>query len=119
MGNNVKKTLQGGALALALVFAQVGVSGAQESRSDGAEFNATFTLQGGFGGKKTKVNIPIDCDLLGPKGQKTLDFVKQFGIWGHIARESDIDSAERHLRIHGITPERIESVRQHCIAHYL
>lgn len=72
MGNNVKKTLQGGALALALVFAQVGVSGAQESRSDGAEFNATFTLQGGFGGKKTKVNIPIDCDLLKPKGQKTL-----------------------------------------------
>jgi hypothetical protein len=119
MKNNVKKTAQSVALALSLCFAQAAVSGAQEPRTKGTEFNATFTLQGGFGGQETKVIIPIDCDLLGPEGQKTLDFVKQFGIWGHIARENDIGSAERHLRIHGITPERIESVRQHCIENYL
>ena len=113
------KTLQGGALALALVFAQVGSAQAQEPRNNGPEFNATFTLQGALGGGETQVNIPIDCDLLGPNGQKTLEFVKQFGIWGHIEHENDIGHAERHLRIHGITPERIEVVRAHCIENYL
>ena len=113
------KILQGGALALALCFTQASAGNAQERGNDGPDFNATFTLQGAVGGQATNVNIPIDCDLLGPNGQKTLEFVKQFGIWGHIARETDINHAERHLRIHGITPERIESVRQHCIEHYL
>jgi hypothetical protein len=119
MKNNGKTVLQGSALALALCFAQVNAGSAQEPQGNGPEFNANFALQGAIGGQTTNVNIPIDCDLLGSQGQKTLEFVKQFGIWGHIANETDIDHAERHLRIHGITPERIEGVRQHCIENYL
>lgn len=119
MKNNGKTALQSGALALALCFAQVNAGNAQEPQSNSPEFNANFTLQGAIGGQTTNIAIPIDCDLLGPQGQKTLEFVKQFGVWGHIAHENDIDRAERHLRIHGITPERIESVRQHCIENYL
>ena len=110
--------LRSGVLALALSFAQVGAGPAADTR-DGPEFNATLTLKGAFNQAQNKVNIPIDCDLLGPNGQKTLDFVKQFGIWGHVQHETDIDRAERHLRIHGITPTHIENVRQYCIAHYL
>lgn len=119
MNKQSKKILQGGVLALALSFAQASAGNAQSAPVSAPKFNATFTLQGAFGGQATKVNIPVDCDLLGPAGQKTLDFVKQFGVWGHIEREADIESAERHLRIHGITPERIETVRQYCIEHYL
>lgn len=119
MKKESKAVLQGSVLALALSFAQVSGGNAAEPRNDGPEFNATFTLQNGFSGKETTINIPIDCDLLGPNGQKTLDFVKQFGVWGHITHENDIDRAERHLRIHGIAPERIEAVRQYCVEHYL
>lgn len=119
MKNNGKTVLQGGALALALCFMQASAANAQEPQANGPEFNATIKLKGALGGGETQINVPIDCDLLGPNGQKTLEFVKQFGVWGHITHETDIDRAERHLRIHGITPERIESVRKHCIEHHL
>lgn len=119
MKQDSRRIIQSGVLALSLCFAQAGTAGAEQPRNDGPEFNATFTIPGMLGSPETTIHIPIDCDLLGPNGQKTLEFVKQFGIWGHITEETDINRAEQHLRLHGITPERIENVRRYCVENYL
>ena len=118
MKNDGMRAVQGSVLALALCFMQVSASDAQEPTANGAEFLATINLHNFFG-RDNFIEVGVDCDLLGPEGQKTLEFVKQFGIWGHITHETDIGRAERHLRNHGITPDKIENVRQYCIDNYL
>ncbi len=109
---SMRKLLEVGALALGLSFANAAVA------ESGPEFNAQFTFPNPLGGADTIITVPIDCDLLGANGEKTLDFIKQFDIWGHLEHEDNAEHGEAHLRAHGITPERLESVRQHCIENF-
>ena len=99
-------------LALALTF-----GGASHAQAD-TEFNANFKIPGFLSGKPLEIVVPVDCDLLGPNGEKTIEFVKQFGIWGHIKNETNVTAAENHLRSHGITSDKIENVRKYCLEHY-
>lgn len=122
----MKNMIKAGSVALGLGFAAAVSTAASPALADQhhaeagqAEFNARFSLPNPTGGAPTDIVVPIDCDLLGQDGAKTLDFIRQFDIWGHLAHERDIARAELHLRSHGITPERVERVRQHCVNEFL
>lgn len=99
-----------GAAALSLAFA----SSAQAQ----AEFNADFMINNPAGGADTRITVPIDCDLLGPYGQKTIEFVRQFDVFGHLDHETSIPRAEQHLSLHGIYPDKVDAVREYCIDNF-
>lgn len=100
--------------ALGLAFS-LGLAGAASAQP---EFNANLTIENPLGGRDTQITVPVDCDLLGPNGERTLEFVKQFGIWGHIENETSIDRALRHLSLHGLDEERINNVQRYCIENF-
>lgn len=107
-----------GLIALALSFNPLAAQADDGPKAAAPEFNANFTLPNPTGGAGLPITVPVDCDLLDEHGQSGIDFVRQFDIWGHLTRETDVTRAQNHLRTHGIMPERVEKVRQHCLEHY-
>lgn len=99
-----------GAAALSMAFAT--------SAQADADFNADFSLKNPAGGSDIRITVPIDCDLLGPQGQKTIEFVRQFDVFGHLDHETSISNGERHLNLHGISPDKVEAVRNYCIDNF-
>ncbi len=96
MSNTLQNTLLGIFLTASVSFAHA---------KEGPEFNARIK----------HMTIPVDCDLLGPKGTLTSSFLKQLDIFGHLNGNESKQDMHQHLSLHGISPKTIEAIRQNCM----
>ncbi len=108
-------------------FMAVSPMSSAAEKSNDIEFNAK--IKRGF----SNVTIPIDCDLLGLNGEKTSEFVKSMGIWGHMdnverdlhrrisspTEQQKIAAFQKDLNLHGVTEEKVDNIARHCAENYL
>lgn len=105
-----------------------------------AQTDTQYEFNARLGGSGT---VPVDCDLLGPGGALTSQFVLQLDPGRHFAspaQRAQIDVQVRikngfsssaaipenlrlnetlaHMHLHGIGEEKIQSVAAYCAQHY-
>ncbi len=101
------------------VFLTAGLAASFSSTANAdIDFNANLIIKNPISARPTHLKIPIDCSLLEENGSKTIEFIKQFGVWGHIENEHSIDAAQQHLRLHGIQQQDIEKIQKYCIENF-
>lgn len=107
MIKNVKNKNAVGAITLALGLAFAGAVQAEP------EFNAQIDI-----GNGSKMNVQVDCDLLDKNGDQTIEFLRQFDVFGHLEHENNISDALWHLRLHGVEHDDVNKAQQICLEHF-
>ena len=93
--------------------AQLGADKSECEDSQQMEFCHEFTSRQG-----QPLGVSIDCDTLGRERTLTVEFIRQFGLWGHIKNERDPATALRHVGLHGITPEHVKEAAVDCFENH-
>ena len=108
MSMNDKKTGIVAGLALAL-----GLSFSTAAQAGEPEFNARID-----NGSSRPLTIAVDCDLLDRNDNITMEFMRQFDVFGHLDNETSMDKAQDHLRLHGVDEDDVNKARQICLDHF-
>lgn len=104
---SIKNSALAAPLAVSFAFASVATANAQP------EFNAQIDI-----GNGSKMNVQVDCDLLDKNGDQTIEFLRQFDVFGHLDNENNMSDALWHLRLHGVEHEDIQKAQKICLEHF-